>query len=199
MEVLQSDTFLREEIISDAKTKAARIIKKAENDAIELEKKLETQIQEFENKYKEQIEKEVENEKNLKFASIDFEAKKSFTKFCGDIIDDIFNEIKKWIAQNNKEKELYKSIIKQVDLKIESKEGYIIEISENLLNLFQEEEIKNIKLKNSKIIAIERNKNKDGIFIFSKNKKYSAFLSLDSFINEFKSQERLNIYKILTE
>lgn len=196
MEILQEDSFLREEILNDAKTKAERIIKKAERECEELDKNLIKEIDEFEKNYKEQVEKQIEEQKKLKFASIEIEVKKMYYQFCGEVIEEIFNEIKKWLSEKERYKDFYFKMIHKSIMELGDNKEVIVEIDETLSSIFKINELKS-SLSNKEVIDIVKKDEIKGVFISTKDNKLGIYISLDSFIERLKEEERVNIYNLL--
>ncbi|MBN2544774.1 MAG: hypothetical protein JXB50_03190 [Spirochaetes bacterium] len=199
MEILQSDEILREEILNDAKIKAERIIKKAKNDTDELEKNSVKQLSEFEAVFKENIQKELDQEIKLKLASVDIESNKEILKYCGDFLNEVYDDVKSNIINNKdfKYKEIIIKLIKKSAEKMDTS-SYFVEINKDELKKISKDELLSIKLKNGRITEIiESNKNE--ILLYSSDKKLVSYISIDGFLNEILNEERTKIYKILTE
>ncbi|OHD13674.1 MAG: hypothetical protein A2086_01140 [Spirochaetes bacterium GWD1_27_9] len=199
MEVLKSDDKLREEILNDAKTKAERVTKKIKGEVDLIEKDCSSQIEKIDNNFRLLIEKEISLETKKIFAGIDIEVKKKTLDFVGKIVDEIFENIKKSIENNqliNYKDFIFKLINNSVS-EIQST-SYILEISKKELEKLGKKDLESLKLKNAKIEQIIE-KNIDGIALYSSDRKKLSFISLSNFIERLKSEERIKIYEILTK
>lgn len=201
MEILQNDEKLREEIINDAKTKAERIISKADRECEDIKKSAEKETEVLKKEYESNIRNIIDDKVNLLYASVDIEVKKHISSFSGDLIDNIFEDIKSFILDNKelKYKDVMLSIIKISASKINDT-SFFIETNEDELKKIPKSDILDLKLKKGKIeeVIISEKKLKSFI-LFSSDKKSAAYISIDNFINYLKIETRTSVYNMITK
>jgi vacuolar-type H+-ATPase subunit E/Vma4 len=199
MEVLKTDDKLREEIINDAKVKTDRILKKAQAEAEEIEKSSLEQIDKVDGEYKTSIQKEIDLEVKKIFASVDIEVKKKTLEITGNHIDDIFNKIKKSIEDGKliSYKDFILKLIQKASSELKSS-SYILEAGKKELAKVSKDSFKSLKLAGGEIKEIIE-ADIEGFKFYSSDRKKSAYISLDNFIDRLKDDERIKIYEILVK
>jgi len=200
MEVIKSDDSLREEILKDAKKKAERIVNKAENEKEEIHKETEKKIVEFELEYRKNIENEIEKASKIIKSGIDIEVKKITESFCGDIINDFFISIEKSIKDN--EDLNYKDIIFSLIILNAHNincDSFIIELSRNEKDKIKKEELLSLKLKKGKIKNIYFGDIKEGLILYTEDKKIASYISIKKLLDSLNPHARTSIYKIIFE
>ncbi len=200
MEVLKSDDKLKQEILKDAKIKAEKTINKAKEDVSEIEKKTSNELIKIQEEVKKNFDNEISFETKKIFASIDILIKKKTIDYIGEFINEIFDDLKKSIINNKiyKYKDFLIKLIQKAGEKINS-ESYILEMSEIYSNDLSIEELKNIKFKKGSIKEVLIIRELEGLKLYSKDKKKVIFLSLDTFFEKLKQDERNKIYEIITK
>lgn len=195
MEILQSDDKLREEILNDAKTKAERLLKRSDVEIKDMEEKMKKDLERFEEETRIGVERFIEEEKVKIFASIDIDFKKKRLKIIGDFIEEIFEKLKTNILNN---KEIYKKIIQK--LLIKAFEMLNCNSYEIVIDKKESEYLgKDFFIEINRIVdftLIEKQR-QDGIIVYDSEKKRQVFISIDKFIENFKSKERYNIYTFI--
>ena len=198
MEILQSDDKLREEILSDAKTKAERIIKKAEKEAEDIKKGIEKEIENLKKEYEDTILGDAENVIKLTLASVDIEVKKEVTSFCGKIVDEAFEDMKNSVLNDKsfKYKELiFKLIEKSSD--IMGANAFIVELNDNELKKLNKSDLLGLKLKTGKIKEVITSNLKEGLMLFSEDRKLVSCISINTYIESLKSRIRNDVYRVI--
>lgn len=198
MEILQTDDTLREEIINDARTKAERIRKKAKNEAETISKDIEVQIEKIKEEYQQNLIGEAESTIKLLFASVDIDVKKEIVKTCGDLVNSVFDEVKKQIINNRlfNYKDIIFKLIKNSGEKIKT-QSFIIETSKDELKKIGKEELLKLDIQKRKIVKIINNDNIQGLFLYSQDKKVTSYISINNFFNDLGKKLRNKVFEIL--
>lgn len=201
MEILQNDEKLREEIINDAKTKAQRIISKAERESEEIKKSAENNLFAFAKEYDANINNIISDSIRLLNASVEIEVKKQITLFSGELINNIFEEIKKTIISDKKlnYKKVILKLIKMYAGMINDS-SFIIETNEKELKRVSKKDLLNLKLKKGNVQDILlSNKNINGFILYSSDKKRASYISIENYIDSLKKEFRTNLFNMLTK
>ena len=198
MEVLQSDDKLREEILSDAKTKAERIIKKAEKEAEDIKKNIDKEIDNLKKEYENTILGDAENIIKLTLASVDIEVKKEITSFCGQIVNDSFEDVKNSILNDKgfKYKELIFKLIEKSS-EVMGANAFVIETNDNEVNRLNKSDVLGLKLKKGKIREVITSNLKEGLMLFSEDRKLVSYISINKYMEGLKSRIRNDVYKVI--
>lgn len=198
MEVLQSDDKLREEILSDAKTKAERIIKKAEKEAENIKKNIDKEIDNLKKEYENTILGDAENIIKLTLASVDIEVKKEITSFCGQIVNDSFEDVKNSILNDKgfKYKELIFKLIEKSS-EVMGANAFVIETNDNEVNRLNKSDVLGLKLKKGKIREVITSNLKEGLMLFSEDRKLVSYISINKYMEGLKSRIRNDVYKVI--
>jgi vacuolar-type H+-ATPase subunit E/Vma4 len=200
MEVIKSDDSLREEILKDARTKAARIIKKAEREAAELVKSLEDQAKLFEDEHRTNVEKSIEETNRLLYASVDIEARKKITGIIGEMVTGIFESIRQDIISGSpiSQDDLYRFLIEE-RARIIGGDSFSVEAGPSALGIISAADLKKMKPAGGSITSVDETGLKEGLLLKSSDGKTASYISLRQFIVELTEQERTTVYNILTE
>ncbi len=200
MEVIKGDDKLRDEILNDAKNKAEKILKKASKDAEEIIRNIDVEIESYEKDTASLTMKSIEEETKKIFASIDIDVKKRRLSYVGNIIDEVFSSVKDLIikGKNVEPKRFISNLIKS-SLDEMNSSSYCIEVGKLEDIKLTEKEIREIKLKNGSIDTIIYSDNKEGYYVTNKEGDKLSYVSLDNYINNLKSMERLKIFSLLSE
>lgn len=200
MEVIKGDDKLRDEILNDAKNKAEKILKKASKDAEEIIQNIDVEIESYEKDTASLTMKSIEEETKKIFASIDIDVKKRRLSYVGNIIDEVFSSVKDSIikGKNVEPKRFISNLIKS-SLDEMNSSSYCIEVGKLEDIKLTEKEIREIKLKNGSIDTIIYSDNKEGYYVTNKEGDKLSYVSLDNYINNLKSMERLKIFSLLSE
>lgn len=198
MEVLQPDDKLREEILSDAKTKAERIIKKAEKEAEDIKKNIDKEIDNLKKEYENTILGDAENIIKLTLASVDIEVKKEITSFCGQIVNDSFEDVKNSILNDKgfKYKELIFKLIEKSS-EVMGANAFVIETNDNEVNRLNKSDVLGLKLKKGKIREVITSNLKEGLMLFSEDRKLVSYISINKYMEGLKSRIRNDVYKVI--
>ncbi|MBP7552955.1 MAG: hypothetical protein KA885_05970 [Spirochaetes bacterium] len=199
MEVIKGDDKLRDEILNDAKNKAEKILKKASKDAEEIIRNIDVEIESYEKDTASLTMKSIEEETKKIFASIDIDVKKRRLSYVGNIIDEVFSSVKDLIikGKNVEPKRFISNLIKS-SLDEMNSSSYCIEVGKLEDIKLTEKEIREIKLKNGSIDTIIYSDNKEGYYVTNKEGDKLSYVSLDNYINNLKSMERLKIFSLLS-
>ena len=196
MEIIEDGLKLRQEILDDARKKAQRIIKNTDKEIKGLEKSNEEQKIKIQKNYEKQYKNTIDKNKNKILASIKTELQKKYISFAGNIIDEIYaafqNEIliSKKLAYNK----FLKSIIKNSIDKIKSK-SIIVGLSKedyaklNITDIIPVNYMDNVEVIEDNI--------KNGVIIYSSDKKQILRNTLSLFIESLKEETRTKIYTML--
>lgn len=200
MEVIKGDDKLRDEILNDAKNKAEKILKKASKDAEEIIRNIDVEIESYEKDTASLTMKSIEEETKKIFASIDIDVKKRRLSYVGNIIDEVFSSVKDSIikGKNVESKRFISNLIKS-SLDEMNSSSYCVEVGKLEDIKLTEKEIRGIKLKNGSIDTIIYSDNKEGYYVTNKEGDKLSYVSLDNYINNLKSMERLKIFSLLSE
>ena len=197
MELLKDIDILKAEIIKDAQTKADRTINNAKKEIVEIDKKVEIDIEDIEKRYVDLLAKDSEKKTNKIFASIEIDLIKKKWGMIGEILKDIFDNIKNGIKKgeiiNYKDFVFY--ILKDASATI-SDNKYILEINKNDLLSIGRDSLLNLKLPKGKIEQIIE-KDIEGFMLYSWDRKKVSYMSIDRFVEQLEELERNNIYKLL--
>ena len=198
MEILQTDDKLREEIINDAKIKAERIIKKAKREAEEIIRNADLQIESTKKEYEKNTLGEAEDLIKLIFASIDIEVRKNITSISGDIVDEVFDRVKKSILENKKfnyQNFMFK-LIQNSSSEIKAS-SYVVEINNEELKKISKKALLNLELQDGKIKDTMLANIDNGLMFYSADKKTASYVSINIYIEGLKKRTRTNVYEIL--
>jgi len=197
MELLKDIDILKDEIIKDAKTKAERLIKSAKNEILEIDNKAEKDIKDVENKYIDLLAKDSEKKIKKIYASIEVDLIKKKWGIIGEILKDIFDNVKNGIKTGEiiDYKDFIFYILKGASATIADNK-YILEINKNDLLSIGKDNLLNLELPKGKIEQIIE-KNIEGFMLYSWDRKKASYMSINRFIEQLEEEERNNIYKLL--
>jgi len=197
MELLKDIDILKEEIIKDARTKAERLIKNAKNEIVEIDKKVENDIEDVEKKYIDLLAKDKEKKINKIYASIEVDLIKKKWGIIGEILKDIFDNIKDEIKKGEiiDYKDFIFYILKDASATMADNK-YILEINKNDLLSIGKDNLLNLKLPKGKIEQITE-KEIEGFMLYSWDRKKASYMSISRFVEQLEDEERNNIYKLL--
>jgi len=197
MELLKDIDILKDEIIKDAKTKAERSIKNAKNEIVEINNKVEKDIENVEKKYVDLLAKDVEKKTDKIYASVEIDLMKKKWEIIGEILKDIFDNIKNGIKKGEiiDYKDFIFYILKDAS-SIIADNKYILEINKNDLLSIGRDSLLNLKLPKGKIEQIIE-KNIEGFMLYSWDRKKVSYMSINRFVEQLEELERNNIYKLL--
>lgn len=195
MEILKNESGLLDEIRKDANSRSETLLKKAGREVERINSETEVIISEMIKKIEASYKKSIDDEKKRIFSTVDIEARKSIERKVGDIIDSVFLLLKERL-----DGDMYKTVIFSMINDAVSGNGsekFYLDIGKDVLSHVTVDELKNLKIKNGKIISVEVNNDRNGLFIYNEKKNKGSFISTDNMLETLKETYRNDIYKII--